>query len=79
VVSDYSLTWCQKRSETVAFLGTFAKCENHLLASIMSVCPSVCVEQLSSHWMNFHEVDIRGLLKNLGTLLGGLCKFVISG
>jgi hypothetical protein len=45
----------------------------------MSACPSVCVEQFGSHWMDFHEVDIRGLLKNLGTLRGGLCKFVMSG
>jgi hypothetical protein len=31
--------------------------EKQLLAlSCLSVCLYVCLEQLSSHWMNFHEV-----------------------
>ena len=39
----------------MSFLGMFVKCENQLLASsCLSV--RVCVEQLDSHSMDFHEV-----------------------
>jgi hypothetical protein len=35
------------------FLGLFANCENRLLAS---PCLSVRMEQLRSHWTDFHEI-----------------------
>ena len=38
-------------------LGGFAKFQKWLQASTcLSVCPSVCVEKLSSHWTDFHEI-----------------------
>ena len=26
------------------------------IRSVMSVCPSFCLEQLGSHWIDFHEI-----------------------
>ena len=38
------------------FLGIFAKLQKAAISFIMSACPSVCMEQLGSHWMNFYEM-----------------------
>jgi hypothetical protein len=38
------------------FLGEFAKLPKATISFVMSVCPSVCMEQLGSHWMDFHEI-----------------------
>jgi hypothetical protein len=45
-------------------LGAFAK-----LRKVMSVHSSVCMEQLGSHWLNFHEIWY------LSTFLKNLSKF----
>ena len=40
-----------------AFLGVFANLKEQLLAlSWLSVCPSICMEQPGSHWMDSHEI-----------------------
>jgi hypothetical protein len=36
-------------------LGAFAKLRKATISSIMSVCPSVRMEQLGSHWTDFYE------------------------
>jgi len=37
-------------------LGVFAKLQKETINFIMSICPSVHMEQLSSHWKDFHEI-----------------------
>ena len=37
------------------FLGAFAKLQKVTMSFVMSVCPSVRMEQLGSHWTNFDE------------------------
>jgi hypothetical protein len=44
-----------------SFLGVFIKLRKEAISSLMSVCLSVCpsptcMEQLSSHWTDFHEI-----------------------
>jgi hypothetical protein len=55
-------TLCEQKVE---FLGTFAKLQKRLLASsclsvsqsaCLPVCLSVRMEQLGSHWTDFHEI-----------------------
>jgi len=57
--------------------------ENTLLASLcLSICPSVRMEQLESHWTDFYEILIShyfskiNLTRIMGTLLEDLCTFV---
>ena len=38
------------------FLGAFAKLEKATISVAMSVCLSVRMGQLSSHWTDFHEI-----------------------
>jgi len=38
------------------FLGTFAKLRKTTISFVMSVRPSVRMEQLGSHWTDFHEI-----------------------
>jgi hypothetical protein len=40
----------------VLFLGAFEKMRKAIINFVMSVCPSVQVEQLGSHWTDFHEI-----------------------
>jgi len=44
----------------VPFTGAFTKLQKVTISFVMSVClsnhPSVCMEQISSHWMNFYEI-----------------------
>ena len=44
--------------QNVEFFGAFAKLRKAATVIVMSVCPSVRMEQLSSHWTNFHGTDI---------------------
>ena len=37
-------------------IGTFAKLWNTTISFIMSVCPSIHMEQLGPHYANFHEI-----------------------
>ena len=39
-----------------AFLGALAKLRKVTISFVMSVCPSVSMEQLSSHQTDFHEI-----------------------
>jgi len=38
------------------FLGVFAKLRKATISFVMSVRPSVCMEQLGSHWTDFDEI-----------------------
>ena len=40
----------------MVFLGAFAKLRKVTVSFVMSVCPSVRVKQLGSHWTEFHEI-----------------------
>ena len=44
-------------------LGTFAKFRKAIISFIMSVCPSVRMEQLGSQWMDFHEVSYLSIFR----------------
>ena len=75
----------------VLFLGAFAKLWKATISFVMTVCLSVCMDQLGSHWTDFHEIwylffenlweKIEVSLKNLrritGTLSEELCIFMI--
>jgi hypothetical protein len=37
-------------------LGAFAILRKENVSCVISVCLSVCTEQLGSHWMDFHEI-----------------------
>ena len=46
-----------KNSVLLVFVDAFQNLRTRLLASsCLSVCPSVRMEQLGSHWMGFHEI-----------------------
>jgi hypothetical protein len=48
-----------KQGDTIAidFHARSRSFEKRLLASsCLSVCPSICMEQLGSHWTDFHEI-----------------------
>jgi hypothetical protein len=38
------------------FLGVFAKLRKAIISFVMSIYPSVRVNQLNSHWMDFYEI-----------------------
>jgi len=40
----------------VVFLSAFTKLRKRLFSFIMSVRPSIRMEQLGSHWTEFHEI-----------------------
>jgi len=40
----------------IDFVGEFAKFKKSTTSFIMSVCLSVRMEQLGSHWTDFHEI-----------------------
>jgi hypothetical protein len=41
--------------EMLAFLGAFAELRKATISFVVSVRPSVHIEQLGSHWTDFHE------------------------
>jgi len=41
---------------TDKFLGAFAELQRENVSFVMSVCPSVRMEQLGSHWTDFNEI-----------------------
>jgi len=43
-------------SKRAIFLGEFAKLLRAIMSIVMSVCPSVRMETLDSHWTDFHDV-----------------------
>jgi len=46
-----------------AVLGAFVKRRKAIVIFIMSLCPPAGMEQLRSHWMDFHEILV--LFENL--------------
>ena len=52
-VYTYSTSLIQKSG---CFQARSQNCEKRLLVFVMSVRPSVRVEQLGSHWTDFHEI-----------------------
>jgi hypothetical protein len=40
------------------FLGVFAKSPKAIISFVVSVCPFVGVQQIGSHWTDFHEIYI---------------------
>jgi hypothetical protein len=71
------------------FLGTLAKLRKATV-SLMSVHPSVYMEQLDSHWTDFHEISYLSIFRKsiekiqvplksekiTGALRGDLCTFM---
>jgi hypothetical protein len=45
------------------FLGAFAKLRNVTIGFVMSVCLSVRMDQLGSHWADFHEIWYFSILR----------------
>jgi len=44
------------QSTVWALLGALAKLGKATIGFVMKVCPSVHMEQLGSHWTDFHEI-----------------------
>jgi hypothetical protein len=46
--------------KSAAFLGVFKKLQNATISFVISGCPSICLSvcmaQLISHWSDFHEI-----------------------
>jgi hypothetical protein len=45
-----------RESLKLSFVGAFEKLREATISFVMSVCPSVRMEQLGSHWTVFHEI-----------------------
>jgi hypothetical protein len=43
--------------QNVEFLEAFAKFRKSTMSSVVSVCPSIRIEQLGSNWTDFHEIS----------------------
>jgi len=41
-----------------SLLGAFAKLRKATISFVLSVCPSVHMEQLGSYWADFHEISM---------------------
>jgi hypothetical protein len=55
---------CLHRSgDTSFFLGAFAKLRKGSVSFVMSVRPFVRMEQLCSHWTDFHEICYLGMFR----------------
>jgi hypothetical protein len=53
------LAWQVSRNiayECIQFLVTFVKLRKAALGFVISVCPSVRMQQLGSHWTDLHEI-----------------------
>jgi hypothetical protein len=60
-LSHYFITLLRLRrtsnsEEKITFLEVFAKLLKMTTNFVMSVCPSARMEQLGSHWTDFHEI-----------------------
>jgi hypothetical protein len=42
--------------QNVEFFGAFAKLRKAITVTVMTVSPPVPIEQLGSHWTDFHEI-----------------------
>jgi hypothetical protein len=51
VLADYGVT-----SQKTVFLDAIAKLRKATISFVMSVCPSVRIEQLAPHRKDFHEI-----------------------
>jgi hypothetical protein len=45
-----------KNGDQIIFLGAFAKLPKATISFLKSLCLSVRMEQLGSHWTDFHEI-----------------------
>jgi len=61
-ISDKERVYCAVRTE---FSGVFTKLLKATISFITSVCPSVRMEQLGSHWTDFHEIWHSTIFGNL--------------
>jgi len=52
-----------ERLRNVPLLGAFAKLLKATISIVMSVCPFVRMEQLGSHWTDFHEICYLSILR----------------
>ena len=53
ITASLSDTFCSK---VTSFSGAVAKLRKATVTFVMSVRPSVRMEQLGSHWTDFHEI-----------------------
>ena len=49
----------------VHLLGVFRELQKATISCVMSVCLSVCMEQLGFHWTGFHLIFFKYLLRKL--------------
>ena len=52
------------KEPTTNFLGAFAKLRKATISFVMSVCLSLRMEQLGSHWKDFHEILYFTIFRN---------------
>jgi hypothetical protein len=61
----FKVWWSINHRESFIFLGAFAKVWKTILtASYLSVCPSVYMEKLGSHWVDFRNTVFEYFSKN---------------
>jgi len=51
-----ALDKCITHLNPESLLGMFTQLQKLTITIVMSVCPSVQVEQLGSHWADFHKI-----------------------
>jgi hypothetical protein len=60
-IERFSVYWFlvpvfKAKNFSVMFLGMFKKFEKQTISFVLPVCLSICTEQPSSQWMDFHEI-----------------------
>jgi len=48
------------------FLGIFPKLKQATISFIISVCPPICMQQLGSQWMDYHEIWYMSIFRKSG-------------
>jgi hypothetical protein len=56
-------TQCTDQNEDERFWGAFENSRKATISFIMSVCPSVRIEQLCSHWRDFREISYLSIFR----------------
>jgi hypothetical protein len=54
------------------FLGAFGKLHKAVISFIMSFCPSICMEKLGYHCMDFYEILYTSIYQNCQEIQGQL-------
>jgi hypothetical protein len=64
-VCDVCMFWIQRWQLLNWFLARSENCEKATVSFVMSVCPSVIMEQIGSHWTDFVKFSVWIFFENL--------------